>query len=172
MKTFFMTMSSHPLLAVLMVIVFAILAAIVLAPAMAQAGHNVRDAALKLTKALPNGAATIYSDSIDTGTGTTGSQLADVEFLLSAPALVVGDLANGDTMKYSILSDTVDPIDGSSTVLFADCITQTGAAGAGAAAATFRFKLPTTAARLVGFKAVNSGAGDASDKSATLEVLA
>lgn len=153
-------------------IIIALASLVALAPAMAANLPNVRDALLKLTKALPNGAATIYSDSIDTGTTTTGAQLSPVEFLLTAPALVVGDLADGATMKYSILTDTVDPIDGSSTVLFADCIVQTGAGGAGAAAATFRFKLPSNAGRLIGFKAVNSGAGDASDKSATLEVLA
>jgi hypothetical protein len=132
---------------------------------------NVKDAGAKVTKALPNGAATIYSDGIDTETTPTGSHLSDVEWLLTAPALTVADLGNGDTMKYSILTDTVSPIDGSSTVLFADCITQTGAAGAGAAAATWRFKLPSNAGRIVGFKAVNSAAGDASDKSATLEAL-
>jgi len=134
---------------------------------------DLKDANLKLSRALPNGAATVYSTSIDTGKTTElGKQLAEVELLLSAPALVVGDLADAATMKYSIVMDTVDPIDGSSTVLYADILTQTGAGGAGAAAATKRFKLPTDGLRLVGFKAVNSGAGDASDKTATLEVLA
>jgi hypothetical protein len=132
----------------------------------------VRDALAKVTAALPNGAATVYTTTgIDTETTTTGAHLSGVEFLLTAPALVVGDLGNGDTMKYSILTDTVNPIDGSSTVLFADCIVQTGAGGAGAAAATFRFRLPSDAGRILGVKAVNSAAGDASDKSLTLEAL-
>jgi hypothetical protein len=133
----------------------------------------VKDALAKVTAALPNGAATVYTTTgIDTGVSTDGAHLSDIEFVLTAPALVVGDLANGETMKYSVLTDTVNPIDGSSTVLFADCITQTGAGGAGAAAATFRFKLPSNAGRILGVKAVNSGAGDASDKSLTLEAVA
>ena len=85
---------------------------------------------------------------------------------------MVGDLGNGDTMKYSIIMDSAQPLDGSSTVLFADCITKTGAGGVGAAAATFRFKLPSNAYCWIGFKAVNSAAGDASDKSGTLEFVA
>jgi len=134
---------------------------------------DLKDSNLKLSRALPNGAATVYSTSIDTGKTTDlGKQLAPVEFLLSAPALVVGDLADAATIKYSVVMDTVDPIDGSSIVLHADILTQTGAGGAGAAAATKRFKLPTDGLRLIGFKAVNSGSGDASDKTATLEVLA
>jgi hypothetical protein len=75
-------------------------------------------------------------------------------------------------MKYSILMDSVNPIDGSSTVLYLDLITQTGAGGAGAAGATKRFKLPSDALRIIGFRAVNSAAGNASAASATLEVLA
>lgn len=133
--------------------------------------NAVKDAALKVTKALPNGANTIYSDGIDTGTSTAGKQPGDVEWLLSAPALATADLGDAATMKYSILTDTVSPIDGSSTTLFADCIVQTGASGAGAAAATFRFRLPPNAGKIIGFKAVNSASGDASDKSATLEAL-
>lgn len=134
---------------------------------------NLRDMLAKLTVALPNGAATVYATpGIDTGKVTSfGQQLANMEFLLSAPALVVGDLGDAATMKYSIVTDTVDPIDGSSVALYTDILTQTGAGGAGAAAATVRFKLPTNASRIIGLKVVNSGAGDASDKSATLEVL-
>lgn len=134
---------------------------------------NVRDTLAKLTRALPNGAATVYATpGIDTGKVTSsGKQLADVEYILSAPALVTGDLGDGATMKYSILMDDVDPIDASSTALYTDILTQTGAGGAGAAAATVRFRLPSDAKRIIGFKAVNSAAGDASDKSATLEVL-
>lgn len=137
-------------------------------------GYELKDASLKLTRALPASAATVYATpGIDTGKTTAqGAQLADVELLLTAPALSTDELGDAATMKYSILMDTVDPIDGSSTVLYADILTQTGAGGAGAAAATKRFKLPSDALRIIGFKAVNSAAGDASGKSATLELLA
>jgi len=161
----------HAILGTMMALVALVLLGVMLAPAMATL-PGVKDALAKVTAALPNGAATIYSTTgIDTEVATSGAHLSNVEWLLTAPALVNADLGDGNTMKYSILTDTVNPIDGSSTVLFADCITQTGAGGAGAAAATFRFKLPTNAGRILGFKAVNSAAGDASDKSATLEAL-
>lgn len=137
-------------------------------------GYELKDASLKLTLALPAGATTVYATpGIDTGKTTTqGVQTADVEFLLTAPALTTGQLGDGATMKYSILMDTENPVDASSTVLFADILTQTGAGGAGAAAATKRFKLPSDALRIIGFKAVNSAASDASGASATLEVVA
>jgi hypothetical protein len=133
---------------------------------------SVKDALVKVTKALPNGAATVYSDGIDTGTTPAGAQLAPImEWKLTAPALSTTELGDAATMKYSILMDTVDPIDGSSVVLHADILTQTGADGAGAAAAEVRFRLPSNALRILGFKAVNSAAGNASGKSATLEAV-
>lgn len=108
--------------------------------------------------------------ALDTGS-VSGEQSGDVEYILTAPALATGVLGDGATMKYGILMDTVEPIDGSSVVLMPDVIVQTGAGSAGAAAATYRFRLPSTATRFIGFKATNSAAGDASGSSATLEAL-
>lgn len=154
------------LLIALVVMVIATSAAFATSP-------SLGDASAKLTLALPNGAATTYATpGIDTGvTPGLGVQNKDVEFLLTAPALNTTQLPDTKTMKYSILLDTVNPIDASSTVHLADVITQTGAGGAGAAAATFRFKLPSNASRILGFKAVGSASGDASGASATLEAL-
>lgn len=132
---------------------------------------SVKDAELKDVKALPGSATTIYSDGIDTGVTPNGVQPAEVEYLLTAPALTTQELGDAATMKYSIIADTVKPLDASSEVLIPDCIVQTGAGGAGAAAATYRFRLPSNAGRIIGFKATNSAAGDASDKSGTLEAL-
>lgn len=132
---------------------------------------SVRDNSLKLTRALPNGAATVYSTGLDTGVGPQGSQPANVEYLLSAPAMNATEMPDGKTMIYSILTDTVAPIDGSSTVLYPSVLTQTGAGGAGCAAATFRFKLPSTATRILGFRAVGSASGNATTASATLEAV-
>lgn len=132
----------------------------------------MRDANLLITKALPNGAAAVTSDAIDTGKSSThDTQVGTVEFLLTAPALVVGDLANGDTIKYDIIWGDSADLTSSPTTYITSALVQTGAGGAGAAAATFRFRVPTSAKRYIGFKATNSGAGDASDKSATLELL-
>lgn len=132
---------------------------------------EIKDALLKDTKALPNGAATVYSTGIDTSKSPTGKQLAEVEYLLTAPAMNATEMPDAKTMIYSILVDTVLPVDGSSTVLYPSVITQTGAGGVGCAAATYRFKLPSTAPRLVGFRAVGSASGNATTASATLEVV-
>lgn len=140
---------------------------------------ELRDASLKLTRALPNGAATVTtSPAIDTGlnagatgAGVLGSQPGSVEFLLTAPALTTGELGDTNTMKYDIVHADSSDLGTNPTTYITAAITQTGAGGAGAAAQTFRFRLPTTAKRYVGFKATNSAAGNASGKSATLECL-
>lgn len=127
------------------------------------------DASLVETFALPNGAASTTSDAIQVG--VTGEDfVAMVELLITAPLLVVGDLANAATMTYTVQhSDDAAftvPVD-----LYGICLTQTGAGGVGAAAATKRVRLPTDVKPYVRLKATNSGAGDASDKSASLSLL-
>lgn len=136
----------------------------------AGSGLSVRDLLLKGTIALPNGANTVYTAGIDLG-AQSGKQdfVANCEFLITAPALVVGDLGNGDTMKYSLQSDNDSAFGSPAT--FADLLTQTGAGGVGAAAATVRFRPPTDCERYWRLRAINSAAGDASDKSGTLELL-
>ena len=47
----------------------------------------LRDLELQVTKSLPNGAGTEYSDSIDLGDTTTSVFVADCELLIEAPAL-------------------------------------------------------------------------------------
>lgn len=132
------------------------------------------DLELKNTRALPNGAATVLGAGIEVGFTDRGDAFpGEVEVKITAPALVVGDLGNSDTMKYSIVTEDVDA-DGlyDPDVLLADVITQTGAGGAGAAAATWQGRLPFSGVlKTIGLKIVNSGAGDASDKTATLEIL-
>lgn len=128
--------------------------------------YGARDANLQRTKALPNGAATVADDGYDLGLTTKGDFLANVELEIEAPALVVGDLANGDTIKYSVFHDTAAGF-GTEAVLIRDAIIQTGAGGAGAAAASTVVRLPKDCNRYVRVKAVNSGSGDASDKTMT-----
>lgn len=127
---------------------------------------GVRDTSLKVTKPLPNGAATIYTDGIDLGLSAR-SQFAGgphVELYIEAPALAFADLGDAATMQYTVQHDT-DPAFGSVVDLYGVVLTQTGAGGAGAAAATKRVALPTDVKRYLRIKAVNSAAGDASDKS-------
>jgi hypothetical protein len=136
--------------------------------------HNLRDATRKLSLALGNGAATVYSTpGLDTGKSTAlATQPGDVEYLLTAPAMNATEMPDAKTMIYSILHDDVNPIDSSSVVLMPSVITQTGAGGAGCAAATYRFRLPSDAKPIIGFKAVGSAAGNATTATATLEELA
>ncbi|MCL4193983.1 MAG: hypothetical protein KJZ87_19755 [Thermoguttaceae bacterium] len=137
---------------------------------MERTGFNVKDASLVRSVALPNGANTVYSDGIDLGAlSGRGARLYEAELLIEAPALVTADLGDGATMKYSIQTDD-DAAFGSPTVVAADVIVQTGAGGAGAAAQTYRWRIPTGCERHVRVRAVNSAAGDASDKSMTVSL--
>lgn len=130
-------------------------------------GFNVKDANLSLTTALPNGAAAVTSAGWDLG-AQSGKQdfLADCELHIESPALLTGDLADAATLKFDVehaaASDYSD-----ATALAKEVLVQTGAGGAGAAAANARFRLPTTCKRYLRVKATKTGAGDASDKSMT-----
>ena len=133
-------------------------------------GFAVKDTLLKATKALPNGAATVYSDGLDLGHGSRGDFLAAADFKVSAPALATAQLPDTKTMTFSIQHDD-DAAFGTVADLYPGVIVQTGADGAGAAAATFTARLPVDVKRYVRVKAVNSGAGDASGASLTFEAL-
>lgn len=147
-----------------------LLAAIGLAALAMMAGPALKDALVKLTKALPDGATTSTSDALDTGVSTRGVLLGDLELKLSAPALTTGELPDAVTVTYNVITSANSSLAGNTT-LISGAIVQTGASSAGAAAATYNFKIPSTAGRYVGFNAVGSGNGTRSGKSATLEAL-
>lgn len=127
------------------------------------------DAALKVTKALPNGAASVTSDFIDLGNSSNGEFVAHCELLIELPAQVTGVLGDAATIKCDVL--TSDSADGSNpTTIAATVLTQTGAGGAGAAAISARFRLPTNCARYVGVKATKSAAGNASGTSMSVSL--
>lgn len=128
---------------------------------------QVADKSLTKTKALPNGGASTVTDAIDLGHGTTGRLLANMEFLLEAPAMGVTPMSNGKTMIYSVETDN-DAAFGSAKVVISALLTQTGAGGAGCAAASERFRLPTNCERYIRVKATGSTTGDASASSMTL----
>ena len=155
------------------ILILASLAGLALLLLRAVPGENLRDAALKITKALPAGAVTVTSDAIDTGNKTAWAhQPADVEYLLSAPTLTITELPNTKVITYNIVTGATSDLTSSPTTLIAGCIVQTGATGSSAAAATYRFKLPAAAQQFVGFTAVgNDATVAASDASATLEAL-
>lgn len=136
--------------------------------------YNVRDANFVKSNALPADASTtVNGTAIDQGDALTqnGARLAPCELLLSVPAVTTVMVPDTKTITYSIES-SVDAAFTSPIALASSCIVQTGAGGAGAAAATFRMKVPSDCARYIRAKAV-SGANvtDSSSLSMTLELL-
>ena len=139
---------------------------------MERANRLRHDANFKKTKALPNGAATVNADALDVGlVGDRGAREAECELLISAPALTTTELPDTKTMTYDVQASSSPTFASGNVDLGKAVITQTGAGGAGAAAATARFRLPSTCPRYVRVNATNSGAGDASGKSLTEEIL-
>ena len=131
--------------------------------------RNLTDAQLNVVAALPNGAANTSTAGIDLGHSTFGDFVAPVEFKLSIPALTTSEQPDSKVLTYTVETDT-DPAFGTASVQMT-LGTQVGAGGAGAAAAEFRFALPTTVKRYVRCKATGSATGNSSTKSMTLEVL-
>lgn len=133
-------------------------------------GLLAKDLALQVTKALPGSATTIYTGGIDLGISEHGNVPRGTELLIEAPALATADLGDGATMKYFVQCDA-DSAFGSAQDISGIVLTQTGADGAGAAATTARFAIPTTCERYVRVGATNSASGDASDKSVTVTLI-
>lgn len=130
-----------------------------------------KDAQLKVTRALPNGAAAVNSPGLDLGeVAANAALLADVELLITAPAVTVGMLANTKTLTYDVQHDS-DPAFGTPVTINKACLVQTGAGGAGAAAATVNVPLPVDCKRYVRVVCTNNDAGDASSVSLTAEIV-
>lgn len=129
---------------------------------------TARDAALEVSRALPNGANTVTSTAGIPVKSDAGMELqADFELEISAPALATGIHADAATVKYHIVHGNAADLS-DAAVLAADILTQTGAGGLGSAAATARYRLPSTCKKYVGLRIVKSGAGDATGLTATL----
>lgn len=126
----------------------------------------LKDKSLIITTALPNGAASTSSTGIDLVAGTVGDNLADVEFVVEAPALTTSQLGDGQTITYIVETDN-DSAFGSATTVISSLILQTGAGGAGDGAETARFRLPSNCERYVRVKATKTGASNASTASFT-----
>jgi len=128
---------------------------------------QVADVGLKVTKALPNGAASITSDGIDLGHSTRGDHLAACTLVLNAPACTTTQLGDTQTLTYSIEHDDASDF-GTVATLFSSVIVQTGAGGAGDVAAEKEFSLPPDVKRYVRAKCTKTGATNASTASLTL----
>lgn len=137
----------------------------------AESGYNLRDALLRQTKALPDGAATTTSDPIELHPGAHNSAfLANSELLLTIPALATALLPDTQTVTYTLEASN-DPEFNSGVDVISPAVVQTGAAGAGAAGTTLRVRPPTNVKRYVRAKAVKTGAANASAASMTVELL-
>jgi hypothetical protein len=132
--------------------------------------HLQADANLSVSRALPASAsATVNSTSIDLGHGTGGRLHADCEFEVAAPAVNTTMAPDTRTFTYKLQHST----DNSNFTDIANAvITQTGAGGAGAAAASFRWRAPSNVNRYVRL-AITSGVSttDASAVAATLKLF-
>jgi hypothetical protein len=135
--------------------------------------NNARlgDGLLNPRVALPaSGSATTYSAGIDTGTTPTGDLVAEVDAIVSAPALTTTQLPDGEAVTYGIQHAT-DAAFGTAVTL-ETVGQQVGAGGVGAVAAQFRFRLPGTTERYVRLApTTSSGCGDCSAASAGLALL-
>jgi hypothetical protein len=136
--------------------------------------YNINDAAVSPAAfALGAAGATTRSAQIDLQTASTSGlnpRIEAMELEIQAPALAVGELANGQTVTYALEDSSAA---GGGYTLRADSIVvQTGAGGAGAAAQTVRAKIPSDALRYVNIRCVSSaGAGNPSTQNCTVKLL-
>jgi hypothetical protein len=131
-----------------------------------------QDKDLSRALALPNGAATTTEDDYwDLGHNRArlGAYRTELEFQLTVPALTVAELPNAETMRYTF--ESADDIAFTEN-LQTECvlITQTGASGAGAAAAVKRFHPASDCRRYLRYKITKTGTGNPSAKIATVDV--
>jgi hypothetical protein len=133
------------------------------------ASYGFTDGNLSVTRALPSGASAVTSNGIDLGEGATGTFVTPSEFLLEAPAVTTAMLGDAATIRYDVVTSASADMS-SPVVLQTGILTQTGAGGAGAAAASKRFRVPTDTLRYVAVRATKSATGDASTVSMTLSL--
>ena len=130
--------------------------------------HNIRDAALKVTKACPAAGSNHNTDTIDLGCKNPGASVESFEVEIAIPALP--SLVDDKTLTVK-LQDSAD----NST--FADVeqlasVVVTGASGKGSAAKTVVVRLPSDVNRYVQANlAVVTGGGDNTAKSVVVSLL-
>lgn len=136
----------------------------------AQAAHGFRDMALKVRRALPDGAAAVTSESIDLRHNASGSHLAPSEFELVAPALNATQMPDAKTMTYAVMQSDAANMAGA-TVVSDAVLVQTGADGAGAAGSSVRFRVPSNIKRYIAVRATGSAGGDATGADFTVQLV-
>ena len=127
----------------------------------------IGDADLVQTKALPASAGDASTTAFDLGAAQANQDfLADCEMLVSAPALTTTQMPDTKTATYKV-EESADNI--TFATLLAAVISQVGAAGAGAAAATKRIRLPVNVKRYARLT-VTTGAAAGDCSGATMSV--
>ncbi len=119
----------------------------------------VKDKLLGVTGALPAAAGSSNTDVLDLGLSSQADTHLPVELLVAAPALNATQLPNTTTATYTVQGST-DAAFSSPITLAGSVIVQTGSAGA--AAATYRFALPTDCPRYVRAVVTTADVGNAS----------
>lgn len=134
----------------------------------------LKDVALQVTRALPSGAVSVTpAAGIDLGPVTSQGQFAPQphgELLLEAPVLTVTELPNAATVIYDIIESANSDLS-APTVVCTAIMTQLGAGGAGAAAASVRYRPKMGCARYYGFKATGVAATLAATKTGTMSYV-
>jgi hypothetical protein len=127
-----------------------------------------RGLSITSTANLPNGATTVTGAPQDLTSfamflGDSG------QITITAPALTTAELPDGQTMTYSIEgykdSSFHDPVP-----LLPAAVVQTGAGGAGAAGQSVTLSIPRKLLRWLRVSIVNSGAGNPSAKTVSLDI--
>lgn len=131
---------------------------------------SVKDYLLISTVVLPVGAATTVGTAINLGLTTKGQLLNTCELYIEAPALTTGALPDTKTITYDIISSASSDMS-TPTVLATGLLVQTGAAGAGAAAATKRYRPPTDVAQYIAVRATGVATVSAAAFSATASLV-
>ena len=132
----------------------------------------VLDANYIKTVSLPASAGSVNSSSLDLGDVVSGIPYATTETVnlqVVAPALNVTQLPNSATATY-VIQDSADNSTFANISLLGSQV-QTGAGGAGAAAATYTWKLPPSTRRYIRVSVTTgTSPGDCSATSASIQL--
>ena len=131
--------------------------------------HTIRDAALKVTKALPAAGANHNTGTIDLGSTNPGLAVESFEVEIAIPALP--SLAEGKTLTVKV-QDSADDSTYADVAALATLVVTGAASAAGSAAATRTVRLPSSVKRYIQANlAVASSGGDNTAKSVTVSLL-
>lgn len=133
---------------------------------MSKFARNIRDAALRVSRALTASDGTVRSPDIDLGCVPHAIEM--VEVAIQVPALTTTELPNADTVTVALCTgNTAVP-----TAVHHTFPAITGAGGEGAPATELRARIPSNAGRYLNATFTSAGtSGNMSGKSAVVELL-